>query len=225
MSSLILMRHGQASFGANVYDQLSPIGLEQARISGNWIKDRPPLFAIWHGPRERHINTAKEMLALSPEYLSKLQGSYHLDEFSEGEELLAAASLHFEGEILSSLDSSNNSQLHYYEKTIAEWSNGNLAIPGRSDYSSFRKNIAQWLDSRINDQGAPSGRVELAVTSAGVICAAVCDALNLPNHQWLSLMKVIKNASFTEFVFSNGRCSLRSFNETGHLPPEIFSSI
>jgi hypothetical protein len=40
------MRHDQASFGTNIYNQASPIGVEQARISGDWIKDRPHLFII-----------------------------------------------------------------------------------------------------------------------------------------------------------------------------------
>ncbi len=104
------MRHDQASFGTNIYNQSSPIGVEQARISGDWIKDRPHLFIIWHGPRERHLKTASEMLAFSSKYLSKAQGSQHLDELSEGEEVLAAASFRFKEEMLSLPEPSNKSQ-------------------------------------------------------------------------------------------------------------------
>lgn len=225
MSSLILMRHGQASFGANAYDQLSPIGIEQARISGAWIRERYPLYSIWYGPRRRHLNTAKEMLASSPEDLNNLHVSQGLDEFAEGEEVLTAASLYFDKDMIGPNAPSKLDQLRYYEQTISAWSRDNLTILGRDDYLTFRAYVSEWFSWRIGDRAAPSGRIELAITSAGVICAAICDVLDLPDSQWMSLMKVIKNASFTELVFSNGRCGLRSFNETGHLPVNVYSSI
>ena len=38
MGTLYLVRHGQASFGADDYDQLSPLGLQQAqRLGAHWL--------------------------------------------------------------------------------------------------------------------------------------------------------------------------------------------
>ena len=37
--SLLLVRHGQASFGAADYDQLSGRGVEQSRRLGDWLAD------------------------------------------------------------------------------------------------------------------------------------------------------------------------------------------
>ena len=40
MSSVILVRHGQASFGKADYDQLSDLGYEQARHLGRVLRER-----------------------------------------------------------------------------------------------------------------------------------------------------------------------------------------
>ena len=39
MGSIYLIRHGQASFGADDYDVLSPLGVLQAQIAGRHLAD------------------------------------------------------------------------------------------------------------------------------------------------------------------------------------------
>ncbi|MBY8968187.1 histidine phosphatase family protein, partial [Algiphilus sp. NNCM1] len=39
MGSIYLIRHGQASFGADDYDVLSPVGVEQAQVLGRHLAD------------------------------------------------------------------------------------------------------------------------------------------------------------------------------------------
>ena len=69
------------------------------------------------------------------------------------------------------------------------------------------------------------GQHTLAVTSAGVICALTCEVLGLDDTRWAELLRVLGNASVTEIVYSGGRCTLRSFNSTGHLPQGLGSGI
>ena len=40
MGTLYLVRHGQASFGADDYDQLSPLGHQQAVRLGEYLRQR-----------------------------------------------------------------------------------------------------------------------------------------------------------------------------------------
>ena len=55
MSTLYLIRHGQASFGAEDYDVLSALGAEQARALGAYFAARRwPVDALYVGPRARH---------------------------------------------------------------------------------------------------------------------------------------------------------------------------
>src|SRR4051812_8520515 len=59
MSTLTLVRHGQASFFADNYDQLSPLGEQQARLLGDyWIRRGARFDEVYTGPRVRQIETA-----------------------------------------------------------------------------------------------------------------------------------------------------------------------
>lgn len=222
MSVLVLMRHGQASFGADAYDALSAVGHAQARATGEWLRERGERPGrLWQGPRQRHAETAqglRDHAGLAVEVLT----TAGLDEFGDGEEVLAAAEQLFGRPMSGSEAPSRREQLQCYDRAIACWAAGELAIPGRQSFADFRRQVRDWLDAIT---AGAAGRHELAVTSAGVVSAAVCEVLQLPDAQWHALLRVIHNASFTEIVFSAQRRSLRSFNAVGHLPSALVSSI
>ena len=63
MSSILLVRHGQASFGAADYDNLSDAGHEQSRVLGAALAARgvsPDLVVA--GEMTRHAQTAAGVL-------------------------------------------------------------------------------------------------------------------------------------------------------------------
>ena len=229
MSVLILVRHGQASFGAAHYDQLSDTGREQARHTGRWLSERYPGgrdpqggFSVLSGPRNRHLETATEILAAAgrpgrPERLAAL------DEFAEGEEILAAATALFGRPMHGEGAPHRAEQLRCYAEAYQAWAHGDLAIPGRASFAVFREGVGQWLRQLVAE--TPSGQRIVAVTSAGVIAAAVCETLGLSNTQWLSMVGLTHNTGLSEIVFSPGRINLRSFNGAGHLPAGLASSI
>ena len=67
MSTIYLVRHGQASFGAASYDQLSAKGEQQAQVVGDFFKQtlkQTPLVVA--GSMQRHQQTAQ--LALSQSF-------------------------------------------------------------------------------------------------------------------------------------------------------------
>src|SRR5882724_7348539 len=60
MSILTLVRHGQASYMAENYDKLSPLGEQQARKLGEfWLKRGVTFDCVFQGPAQRHIRTAE----------------------------------------------------------------------------------------------------------------------------------------------------------------------
>jgi broad specificity phosphatase PhoE len=225
MSVLVLMRHGQASFGADTYDALSDLGHAQARAAGDWLRERGVRpTRLWQGPRRRHAQTAQGLLGdggLAVEAVT----TPGLDEFGDGEDVLAAAEQWFGRAMTGANAPPRREQLRCYDEATARWAEGRLEIPGRSSFVDFRRQVRDWLDSVVGAEDAGTGRHELAVTSAGVVSAAVCEVLQLPDAQWHALLRVIHNASFTEIVFSAERRSLRSFNAVGHLPLPLVSSI
>ena len=54
MSVLTLVRHAQASFFADNYDELSPLGRKQARLLGEfWVRRQIDFDEVYCGPRVR----------------------------------------------------------------------------------------------------------------------------------------------------------------------------
>lgn len=225
MSLLVLMRHGQASFGADAYDSLSELGHAQAWAAGAWLRERGVRpTALVHGPRQRHADTMRGLLD-GAELTVDVRMMSGLDEFGEGEEVLAAAAQLFGRPMSGSQAPSRREQLLCYDEAVAAWVAGTVALPGRQPFTSFRQQVRRWLDDLTRDAERVSGCQVLAVTSAGVVSAAVCEVLGLPDRQWHPLLRMIQNASFTEIVFSRGQFGLRSFNGVGHLPAALVSSI
>jgi broad specificity phosphatase PhoE len=58
MGTLHLVRHGQASFGAADYDQLSELGTRQCVALGEWMARRGLRFeAVLRGSLRRHVQS------------------------------------------------------------------------------------------------------------------------------------------------------------------------
>ena len=60
MGSLILVRHGQASFGEKNYDKLSKLGHLQARLLGKFFKKEGVVFdKFFTGNMSRQLETLR----------------------------------------------------------------------------------------------------------------------------------------------------------------------
>ena len=207
MSRLILMRHGQASFTGEVYDALSPLGFEQATQVGRWWKTHKPVpDEVWTGPLRRQRETAESLAQAS---WPVARNEVRLDEFAdrdaildspEARRLLAQQRL---GEVAD--------RIQAYQSAIEAWTAGRVQLPGTPPIQAFRARIAGWLDECLSRTG--SGRTVLAVTSAGVIATAVAALLEAPNSAIPRVLRVLRNASMTEILFSGSMRSLNSIND------------
>ncbi|HEX4919029.1 MAG TPA: histidine phosphatase family protein [Limnobacter sp.] len=231
MSKLILMRHGQASFGEQKYDELSELGRQQARATGLWMQAQANhLDAVLCGPRSRQQSTAIEVLnAMDCAHSIRPAPDTFLDEFAEGEEIFKAAERRFGRPMLLRGERggqrSHKEVLQDYDALCRAWADGEVGIEGRASNSDFQAELANWLDSKVRDAAGTSGQHILVVTSAGVIAALVRHVLGLPASSWYSLLRVVRNASLSEILYSKDRCSLLSFNGTAHLPASLHSSM
>tara|TARA_R110000787_G_scaffold12074_54_gene39494 strand:- start:2774 stop:3433 length:660 start_codon:yes stop_codon:yes gene_type:complete len=219
MSTLILLRHAQASFGADKYDALSDRGHMQAKILGQFWAERAPRFdQILVGPRDRHRLTAK--LALSPIGLNwQVEATPELDEFAEGQQILASVKQRQR----HTLDGKEAAR--QYAREIDDWSAGRVELSGIRSAASFRADVGRWLHDATT-QSKKSGQSLLAVTSGGVIAAVMCIVLDLPDAKLSAFMNAIHNASLTQLAFSAGRSpSLQSFNVAGHLPDDMLTRL
>ena len=58
MANLLIIRHGQASFGADNYDQLSPLGQLQADLTGKFLYQIGTRFSsAYSGDLSRQLET------------------------------------------------------------------------------------------------------------------------------------------------------------------------
>lgn len=224
MSSLILLRHGQAAFGADRYDALSERGREQSEHVARHLLSRQAQFdRLWIGPRDRHRLTAKH--ALTPLGLDwQAASDPALDEFAEGQQILAAAQVRQKVQLRGEGAVRGKQAARHYAQEIDAWARGDSVIEGVPSPAEFRATVAGWLARAVADE-TPGQRV-LAVTSGGVIAAVLADALKLPDAALAPLMHVTYNASLTELAFSAGRApSLVSFNVASYLPDALLTRV
>ena len=71
MATIYLIRHGQASFGSDDYDQLSQLGVRQAEVTGEYFRDCDIYFdAAYCGDLKRQRSTSELVLASQPAALT-----------------------------------------------------------------------------------------------------------------------------------------------------------
>jgi broad specificity phosphatase PhoE len=223
VSTLILLRHGQAMFGADNYDQLTGHGELQARACSEFWQTRKTTFTrALIGPRQRHKDTARIALRGLP--APQVEQEEMLDEFAEASELMAAAELRT-GIRLTGVDVClpKSELLRHYGSQIKIWSRESYCMAGIENITDFRRRVAGWLDALTDSRD--SGQRVLAVTSGGVIAVVISEILGLSNAVMADTMWNIENGSLTAVFWSHKGRAIRYFNSTAHLPPELNTHI
>lgn len=232
VSVLILVRHGQASFFADDYDCLSPVGETQARRLGDYWAQQGVLFTeVYVGPRRRQRQTAEfvgdqyqraglpwpEPITLGE--LDEYDLSGLMDRLVPG---LAQGDRAF-GQLMEAYQRSDESERtrsfqRMFEMLLTHWQTepATLAADVLESWPSFRDRVERALH-RMTNGGARQRRV-VAFTSGGFIGTAVARTLNAPDRTALELNWRLRNASLTHLLFTPGRVTLDDFNTMPHLP-------
>lgn len=221
MSRIFFVRHGQASFMKSDYDQLSPKGHDQAKHLGTyWKSTGIELDQTYSGLLKRQIETAEGCL-LGMDTMMDITKLYGYDEH-EGPGIVKGyypERFHMNKEIDPSEFEQRRKEFYgTYFKLAIPWVKGELdedKLEGIESWSSFRKRFRESFYDTL--EKCPSGANIAIFTSGGPVGASVGEALGLDDEKTLQLGWQVKNASFTEFLYSKGKLSLVSFNETPHL--------
>jgi broad specificity phosphatase PhoE len=209
MSTLYLLRHGQASFGEADYDRLSWLGELQAAEAGRFLAARVGAFdRVLIGPSRRHEQTARSALAAFTTSIDR-EVEPALAEFAHGHTVLDAARAR---QLSAGLDwpQHNAAQMRLYGAEIRRWALDGAHLPDVPTLDDFSARAEAWFAQLASS--APRGQRVLAVTSAGVIAVLVCAALRLPPARMIDFVESIGNASVTALAFSGERRGLVSFN-------------
>ena len=211
MGTLYLVRHGQASFGQDDYDQLSDLGRRQCVRLGEYFSARGQRFdAVLTGTLKRHaqsLDGIAEGLGWQPEPLA-LPG---LNEY-DSEALIRA----IHPGPLARPDTPEIYRAHFrlLRDALQQWIEGRIEPVGMASYPQFVAGINDALD-RV--RALHHQRQVLLVSSGGPISTAVGQVLGVPAPTTIELNLRLRNSSLTEFAFTPKRHMLVTYNTLPHL--------
>ncbi len=210
MGTLYLVRHGQASFGAADYDQLSDLGARQCQALGTYFAERSiAIEAVLRGTLRRH---AQSMEAFAEGY-GRLPAALDWPGLNEYDSEAVIRSVH--PGPLAKPDSPEVYRAHFrlLRDGLAAWMAGRTAPVGMPAYADWVRGITGALD---HVRQTHSGNV-VVFSSGGPISTAVGHVLGTAAETTIELNLRIRNSSLTEFAFTPKRHMLVSYNHLPHL--------
>lgn len=212
MGAIHLVRHGQASFGADNYDVLSAMGVEQSRQLGyGWEAAGWLPTAAFSGAMQRHHDTALNALAMAGQD-EGYDVDHGWDEFDH-EAVMEAEMPGF------SSDDPHEFQAAFIKATKA-WRAGSTNGSHES-YAAFTARVLAAFDRLADSVG--SGESVVVFTSGGPIAIVVAHLLTGDTTLWSRMNSVIINTGVTKIVTGRAGRTLLSFNEHGHLPADLIT--
>lgn len=216
MPTILLIRHGQASYGAADYDRLSERGIEQARAVGGELRERGIVPArVITGRHRRQIETAT---AAAGDNWPGPEVDDRWDEFHAAQVLShhsdSRASLESSGDQQSPMMSTAEFQ-KILDVALVRWVAAGEESPALQSWPAF----GTAGGSAMEQLSAELGRGETAAvfTSAGVIASACAAVLEHAESLFVPFNRVQVNASISKIVFGASGASLLGFNDHGYL--------
>lgn len=214
MPTIVLIRHGQASFGAEDYDALSPGGHAQAStIARELGRDGRPVARIVSGSLRRQLQTAQptaEMLGL-PVAVDPRFDECDMDEILRRHcDTAIRTNAGPGGDQVSSAE---------FQRVLESGMRSWIAAGDASSASETWPCFATRTSAAVAELASalPSGSTGLAFTSAGVIAAVCVSILGVGGETLVALNRVGVNGAITLVASGRSGLSLVSFNEHRHL--------
>lgn len=242
MSTLLYIRHGQASYGHADYDQLSSMGYEQSRQLGRYlVTTQSNIDAIYVGPLKRHWQTyemVKEVFESQGKLLPHPEIYAPLNEHRGPEvlkmnlpQLVISDPQIAEWEQQRQADPAlwSKNGLLIFNKAMELWANGYFDKnhpPEYPKWSEFRNIVEQGLDQLLQKHQYDRGYNIALFTSGGTISATLGKILNIENHtSVIGLNGIVQNTSISEIIFNDKKATLKSFNAVPHLSNEMITYV
>jgi len=212
MTTLYLVRHGQASFAAENYDRLSDLGHRQSAWLGEHFASRGIAFArAVSGTLERQRQTARTLL-------DSMGSTMPVDEHPGWNEYSGDAlyrAYHGEGWAKARARGDVREFYRTIKAALLDWSEERLAGDLPETWKQFGERTTAAM--RAACEGLPAGACVLAASSGGAISRAVSTLLQAPATTAIELNLQYRNAAFCEIFVSPRSMRLVSFNCIPHL--------
>jgi len=237
MGTLVLIRHGQASLGADDYDVLSELGIMQSQRLGAHFSRRATAFdRIVTGQLRRHRDTAAHMIAAAKEGGLDLPAPTIADAFDEfpaldilrdGVDDLAArdpkiAALKTRLDHVEGPAEFRRAFERLFQALMRHWIDGAFDDIVET-YPSFQARVEAGTQQLV-DEASHGARIAV-VSSAGPVGAVFRQAMNLSPWDGMRATFVITNTSLSEFKHRPGELTLTRFNALPHLDDPALVSL
>lgn len=228
MSTLYLVRHGQASFGTDNYDQLSSTGRQQAQELGRYFVGLAArgerIDRIYSGSLQRQTETA-DIIATAlidtesgdstpPISIEPAFNEYDSDVILH----TFAKSLTPEQQAEAGwpqLRTDRRKFQFFLERAARAWVEAQIEAEEMVPWRGFHGRITTAVEHIMRSEGR--SKTLLISTSGGVIGTIVAHVLGLSNHTGIELNWAVHNASITRLIYSAEKVSLSMFNGLPHL--------
>jgi broad specificity phosphatase PhoE len=224
MSMIYMIRHGQASFGKEDYDQLSPLGKRQARILAQHFLDtgfHPD--AVYSGTMARQTGTAQEVLAAYGVARRNVPQLEMLNGFNEYNTAAIITAL-FPGMVkdnpslnddLPRMYVSKDSFKRVFEGAMLRWVTGEFDTSEFETWEALKARVAESLRLMMKNHG--KGKTIAVFTSGGAIAASLAQVLGISGERAMRLNWQLLNSSVSRFMYNEDRITLAGFNSIAHL--------
>ena len=209
MSVLLLVRHGQASWGAADYDVLSPVGERQSGVLGSTLRARGVVpDVVVHGTLQRQRETARLM--------GEAAGWARPPVEDEGwDEMDHLQVLDRHPRSFAGTDPTKREFQAWFEDATHRWTHGDFDDDYDESFPEFGARVATALEQVTS--GLAADATAVVVTSGGPIARVVARLLGGGAEMYHRLAAVVVNASVTKLVNGSRGTTLVSFNDHGHL--------
>jgi broad specificity phosphatase PhoE len=224
VGSIYLIRHGQASFGADDYDVLSPNGIRQAQVLGSHLAELGVVFdRCLSGDLRRQQDTATGALGQMTTAglpVPELEIDAAFNEFDADAVIRALLPdmLSQEPEALDILRNAAQNRAEFqriFALIVERWLSGRYDPPGLESWLGFVERVQAGLH-RILDNADKTHKIAV-FTSGGTITALLHLITQMPARQAFELNWQIVNTSLNQLKFRGREVALASFNSHAHL--------
>jgi broad specificity phosphatase PhoE len=223
MGVVLLVRHGQASFGAEDYDVLSETGIAQSKRLGVWLADAGvEPTALLHGAMRRQRDTATAMVESAgwPVDVDLDEGWNEFDHLGVVARGFGAAGGGSRPPSTTGMD--RRTFQRAFEQATARWAGGEFDDEYDESWPAFVGRVAAALERACARDG-----VTVVVSSGGPIalaCASLVDpdatAAELP-RLWNAFNTVCANTGVTRVITGSTGRRMLTFNEHSHLARDL----
>lgn len=243
MTTILLARHGQASFGQENYDQLSELGKTQAQMLGeHYANTQRPIDAIFTGSLVRQQDSARHFweryqLSFSDKSSADMPvtsvlnledpDSYvlsHFDEFNHQDVFVKSdpafssrAAIAIE---LAKSEVPNVRLAELFDQAMQRWHGGDNDQDYIESWPQFNQRAQQALEqirTKAVNLNLDQDSTILVFTSGGVIAAITAQLLKQGSQIAYQLNKSLVNTGVTSITLKDQGARLMALNEYSHL--------